>query len=69
MLFRSSAAGVAKGHGPGKKEFGTSGVKPHKWQAGKGAKGEGMEALSASAEHTVSHGKKNLATQGGNKKK
>jgi len=67
----ASKAGVAKG--AGKADKGTWGVskprKDDKWQAGKGAKGDEMETVSASSEHMVSHGKKNLATQGGNKSK
>jgi hypothetical protein len=64
----ASAAGVAKGHGPGSKAFGTDEKKSMKWKKGKGEKGHELETVSASAEHIVSHGKKNLAVQGGNKK-
>jgi len=67
-MSNASKAGVAKGHGPGKGAFGvTSKVTDKEW----GTKGKGdeeLETLSASAEHTVTHGKKNLATLGGNKK-
>lgn len=65
----ASAAGVAKGHGPGSKAFGTDEKKSMKWKQGKGEKGHELEVVSPSAEHIVSHGKKNLAAQGGNKKK
>ena len=64
----ASAAGVAKGHGPGSKAFGTDEKKSMKWKQGKGEKGHELQTVSASAEHIVSHGKKNLAVQGGNKK-
>jgi hypothetical protein len=64
----ASAAGVAKGNGPGSKAFGTDEKKSMKWKEGKGEKGHALQTASASAEHTVSHGKKNLAVQGGNKK-
>lgn len=67
-MSNASAAGVAKGNGPGSKAFGTDEKKSMKWKAGKGEKGHALQTVSASAEHTVSHGKKNLAVQGGNKK-
>jgi len=66
----TNSNGPKKGAGSATK--GTFGVtsKVHDQEWGKTGKGDHeMEAVSASAEHTTSHGKKNLATQGGNKKK
>lgn len=71
-MSNAAKAGVAKG--AGKADKGTWGVtsKVHdkEWKEGKNTKGsDELETLAASAEHTVTHGKKNLATLGGNKKK
>lgn len=68
----TSSNGPKKGAGSATK--GTFGVtsalrKDDKFVKGDNKGGDKMSDVSASAEHTVSHGKKNLATQGGNKKK
>lgn len=69
-MSNSSKAGVAKGHGPGSKAWGTSEKGSQEWKEGKNTKGSHeMETVAASSEHSVSHGNKNLATLGGNKKK
>lgn len=70
-MSNASKAGVAKA--AGKADKGTWGVSSKvqdmEWKEGKGKGGHEMSTESASAEHIVSHGKKNLATQGGNKSK
>lgn len=71
-MSNASAAGVAKA--AGKADKGTFGVtstmrKDDSYEEGTSKRGDKMTDVSASAEHTVSHGKKNLAIQGGNKKK
>ena len=71
-MSNASAAGVAKA--AGKSDKGTFGVtsamrKDDSFEKGTSKRGDKMTDVSPSAEHIVSHGKKNLATQGGNKKK
>jgi len=71
-MSNASAAGVAKA--AGKADKGIFGVtspmrKDDSFEKGTSKRGDKMTDVSASAEHTVSHGKKNLAIQGGNKKK
>ena len=71
-MSNASKAGVAKGAGKADKgAWGVSSkVQDMEWKEGKSGKGgHEMSAESASTDHIVSHGKKNLATQGGNKKK
>ena len=66
----SNASKTGKGHGPGKTEHGVhkGDVKDMAWGSEKG--GHEMKPLTASGEHTVSHGKTSKVTgQGGNKKK
>lgn len=71
-MSNASKAGVAKA--AGKADKGTWGVSSKvadmEWKQGKEGKGgHEMSAETASAEHIITHGKKNLATMGGNKKK
>ena len=65
----TSSKEAPKGHGPGKKAFGTEEKTSMEWKEGKGGKGHEMKPLAASGEHTVSHTKSSKVTgQGGNKK-
>lgn len=68
-MSNASKAGVAKGHGPGKKEFGTSDGEDQEFSEKKTKKGgHEYSTMTASQDHTLRKGK-NLATLGGNKKK